>query len=439
MIREFHAGADADGGCARLWARFLSRAFSKRVLATIASVISVALGSLSSASAVAMDASLVQRGRYLAIAGNCASCHTRRGGEALAGGAAFKTPFGTVYSTNITPDAKTGIGNWTREQFLRALRQGVRPDGEHLYPVFPYTAFTKITAEDATALFAYVRTIPPVSAEARQDELRFPYNQRWLISFWNMMFFNEGVYKPDNTKSAEWNRGAYLVEGPGHCSACHSPRDFLGAERNELRMTGGEYVGEVPGGALRVWSTPNLTSVKSGLASWTVEDLATFLKTGRNSFTETFGPMNEVIMNSTRYLRDADTHAMAVYLKSLPANEAKTQAAASAETLAAGSTLYDVNCGTCHLPTGLGSQGQKSGARLAGSPVVQASNPAALINIILYGPVPPNPPLPKRWNQMKGLGDTLTDEEVAALASFVRNAWGNVGGAVTANQVAKQR
>lgn len=438
MTGEFQAAA--RNGCERLWRCFVRVSTAKEeVLTTIASVICVVLGSVSAAAASSLDASLVQRGHYVAVAGNCASCHTREGGESMAGGVAFETPFGTIYSTNITPDTKTGIGTWTREQFLRTLREGVTPNGEHLYPAFPYTAFTKITAEDADALFAYLRTIPPVSAQEPQDELRFPYNQRWLLSFWNMMFFDEGVYKPDGTKSTEWNRGAYLVEALGHCSACHSPRGSLGAEQKDLRMTGGAYVGEVPGGAPHAWSTPNLTSAKSGLASWTVEDLAAYLKTGRNSFTETFGPMNEVIMNSTRYLSDADTRAIAVYIKSLPANEAKSGAPASADTLAAGSTLYDVNCGTCHLPTGLGSQSEKSGARLVGSPVVQASNPAALINVILYGPEPPNPPLPMRWKQMQGLGDTLTDEDVAALASYVRHAWANVGGAVTANQVAKQR
>ena len=407
--------------------------------ATTVAVLSVALGPFDPASASDTGASLVQRGRYIATAGNCASCHTRNGGGALAGGVAFKTPFGTVYSMNITPDKATGIGNWTREQFLESLRRGVRPNGDNLYPVFPYTAFTKVSDEDANALFAYLKSVPAVRAEVPQNEMRFPFNQRMLLSFWKMMFLDAGGYEPDKTKSAEWNRGAYLVEGLGHCSACHSPRSFLGAEQRSSRMTGGEYVGEVRAGTFRVWSAPNLTSAKSGLGSWTVEDLAAYLQTGRNSFMETFGPMNEVIMNSTRHLSEADTHAMAVYLKSLPASEPDIQPAASAQTLQAGATLYDLHCGTCHLPSGLGAQNEDSGARLAGSPEVQASNPAALINIILHGPEPPQPPLPKRWKPMEGFSDKLTDEEVAALASYVRNAWGNAAGAVNANQVAKQR
>jgi mono/diheme cytochrome c family protein len=438
MNREFDVGARRRRE--RLWTRFLSCLVSRReLLATIVAAVSVAMGPFRPASASDIDTSLVQRGRYVATAGNCASCHTRKGGEALAGGVAFQTPFGTVYSMNITPDKKTGIGNWTREQFLQSLRQGVRPNGENLYPVFPYTAFTKVNDEDANALFAYLKSVPAVRAEVPQNEMRFPFNQRMLLSFWKMMFLDGGVYEPDNTKSAEWNRGAYLVEGLGHCSACHSPRSFLGAEQKDSRMTGGEYVGEVRAGTFRVWSAPNLTSAKSGLGSWTVGDLAAYLGTGRNSFMETFGPMNEVIMNSTRHLSEADTHAMAVYLKSLPANEIDTKPASSTQTLQAGATLYDLHCGTCHLPSGLGAQNEDSGARLAGSPEVQASNPAALINIILYGPEPPQPPLPKRWKSMEGFGDKLTDEEVAALASYVRNAWGNAAGEVNANQVAKQR
>lgn len=383
---------------------------------------------------------LIERGKYLARAGNCAGCHTTAEGGLLAGGVAFETPFGKIYSTNITPDADTGIGKWTGDQFLQSLRQGVRPNGEHLYPVFPYTAFTKITDADAAALFAYLRSVPAVRSGIRENELSFPFDQRWLMSAWKMLFFDEGAYTPDKTKPAQWNRGAYLVEALGHCSACHSPRNFLGAENSDMAMTGGEYMDKIPGGALHEWSAPNLTSAPNGLGAWPVEEIAAYLKTGRNSFLETFGPMNEVIMDSTRHLQDADVLAMATYLKSLPANEGDLGSSADAEVLRAGETLYDVHCGTCHLPTGLGGPGEDAGARLAGgSLVVQASNPASLINVILYGPQLPNPPLPKRWKEMEPFAEKLSDEEVAALASFLRNAWGNKGGEVTADQVARQR
>jgi len=384
---------------------------------------------------------VIARGEYIARAGNCAACHTTADGQPYAGGVAFQTPFGKIYSTNITPDPDTGIGSWTSEQFLASLREGVRPDGAHLYPVFPYTSFTKITDEDAEALFAYLKSVPAVNAPAQANEMSFPFNQRYLMAVWKWLFFDSGAYQPDASKPEDWNRGAYLVEALGHCSACHAPRNFLGAEKSE--MTGGEYLDKVKTGELRSWSAPNLTAASNGLGNWSVDDIATYLKTGRNDFTDMHGPMNEVIMLSTSHLTEEDTRAMATYLKSLPANEGAVGSPAGADVLQQGETLYNVHCGTCHLPTGLGGgavgNGDEGGARLAGSPTVQASNPASLINVILYGPQLSDPPLPKRWKTMEAYGDKLADEEVAALASYLRNAWGNKGGAVTADQVAKQR
>jgi mono/diheme cytochrome c family protein len=379
-----------------------------------------------------------ERGKYLATAGNCTACHTTSGGALLAGGVAFKTPFGTIYSTNITPDPQTGIGKWTEKQFVQALCEGVRADGAHLYPVFPYTSFTKITDGDATALYLYLRSVPPVSAETPENDMSFPYNQRWLMSLWKALYFEEGTYKPDASKSAEWNRGAYLVEGLGHCSACHSPRNFLGAEDANLALTGGVYTDKVATDALREWSAPNLTSAANGLGTWSVADLAAYLKTGKNAHAVTFGPMNEVILNSTQHLTDADVRAMATYLKSLPAKEGDVGTQAQDDVLSAGSTLYDVHCGTCHQPTGLGAE--DSGPRLAGSLIVQAPDPASLINVIIYGPqLPERAPPTDHWQPMEAYGEKLSDEEIAALASYVRSAWHNKAGAVTAAQVGKQR
>src|SRR5688500_1680127 len=176
--------------------------------------------------------SLVERGRYLARAGNCVSCHTGAGGPAFAGGLAFETPFGKLYSTNITPDPETGIGKWTEEQFARAVREGVRPDGAHLYPAFPYTAYTKLSDEDVSALYAYLKIIKPVNNQTPENEMSFPANQRWALGVWKAMFFDEGRFEPTAGQSPEWNLGAYLVEGLGHCSACHSPRNFMGAEKS---------------------------------------------------------------------------------------------------------------------------------------------------------------------------------------------------------------
>ena len=357
----------------------------------------------------------------------------------MAGGLAFETPFGKIYSTNITPDADTGIGNWTGEQFFNSMRRGVRADGEHLYPVFPYTAFTKVTDEDLAALFVYLKNVPAVRQQAPENEISFPFNQRILMSVWKAMFFEEGSYAPDESASEEWNRGAYLVEALAHCSACHSPRNFLGAEKADKAMTGGLYTDKVPGGNLHPWSAPNLTSAANGLGLWPQEEVAAYLKTGLNTFVETFGPMNEVIMNSTRHLDDDDVNAMAVYLKSLPPGDVQIGETADSRVLGMGRTVYNLHCGTCHLPTGLGDE--ESAPRLGGgSLVVQAPNPASLINVILYGPELPDPPLPtKRRKPMEEFQYLLTDDEVAALASYLRSNWGNTGGAVTADQVARQR
>ncbi|WP_241521015.1 c-type cytochrome [Steroidobacter cummioxidans] len=405
---------------------------ARRVLVIAASLLMIPVV------AAKADGPSIERGEYLARAGNCGSCHTAVGGPTMAGGVAFETPFGKIYSTNITPDPQTGIGNWTEAQFAQALRKGVRPDGTHLYPVFPYTAYTKVTDEDATALFAYLKSMPAVSATPSQNEMSFPFNQRWLMGLWKALFFNEGPYQPVAAQSAEWNRGAYLVEGLGHCSACHSPRNVLGAERSSAAMTGGTYLDRVPSGEVRPWSAPNLTSSSTGLGEWSVEDIAAYLKKGRNAHVSVSGPMNEVIMNSTQHLTDEDVRAMSVYLKSVPANDGDVTQPASGSLMSEGSLVYDVHCGTCHLPTGEGSA--DTGTALARvSPLVQANDPASLINIILYGPPLPEPELPAKWKRMEPFADKLTDEEIAQVASFVRGSWNNKAGAVTAEQVAKQR
>jgi len=382
---------------------------------------------------------IVDRGRYLARAGNCVSCHTSPGGQAFAGGLAFETPFGKLYSSNITPDPQTGIGQWSIKEFGRALREGVRPNGEHLYPAFPYTAYTKVSDDDVVALYAYLKVIKPVKFTPPPNDMSFPSNQRWTLGVWKAMFFDATRFEPDSSQSTQWNRGAYLVEGLAHCSACHSPRNSLGAELSSHRMMGGEYQDRVASGAVRFWAAPNLTNVSSGLAAWSVDDLAAYLKTGRASFTETHGPMNEVILNSTRHLSEPDVRAMAVYLKSLPGNHRDIGEPATANVLKAGATLYDLHCGTCHQPTGLGGPSEDAGARLVGNPVVQAGNPASLINVILYGPHLAKLPGTKRWKDMPAFYEKLADDEVAAIASYIRSAWGNVGGAVTEGQVAKQR
>jgi mono/diheme cytochrome c family protein len=390
------------------------------------------------ASAVALDP--LAQGKYLATAGNCISCHTREGGEPFAGGLAFKTDFGTIYSTNITSDPNAGIGNWTLQQFTRAMREGIDADGVHLYPAFPYTAFTKISDADMAEIFNYIKSVPASAYTPPANEMGFPFNQRALMGIWNSLFFEPGTFKANTNQSAQWNRGAYLVDGLGHCSACHSPRNFLGAEQKDQAMSGGVFYDKVAGGQVRQWSGVNLTSADSGLKAWSIEDVVAYLKTGHSARSASFGPMNDVIGNSTRYLNDDDLAAMAAYIKSLPAIERSPKSTLSDAAQRQGETQYTIHCGTCHLPTGLGSvPGSELGAPLVGSAVAQAPDPASLINIILYGGQVLTPVPEKAWKSMKALGDTLDDDQVAAIASYVRTNWGNRGEPVTAAQVAKQR
>lgn len=388
---------------------------------------------------VTIDDALVERGRYLALAGNCGACHTAEGGAPMAGGVPFETAFGRIYSTNITPDFGDGIGGWSAEDFVRSMRYGLRPDGVHLYPVFPYTSFSRIADDDLLALFAYFKSIPAVSQPNRPNEMRFPFSRRELLSAWKALYFEPGPWQADPERSATWNRGAYLVEALAHCGECHSPRNALGGVKRAEALTGGRYLDKVPGGEWRPWFAPNLTAAASGLGPWPEEAVAAYLQTGRNRFVDTHGPMNEVILNSTRHLRPDDVAAMAAYLKALPAVGQPQAAPPDEQTLGRGRTVYNLHCGTCHLPSGLGDP--EMAPRLnAGSLIVRAPDPVSLINVILYGPEEADPPLPMKWREpMEEFQYLLDDDEVAALASFVRHSWENGAGRVTADQVATQR
>jgi mono/diheme cytochrome c family protein len=402
---------------------------------------------------------LIEKGKYLATAGDCISCHTRPGGEEFAGGLPLKTPFGTIYTANITSDKDSGIGGWTEDQLKRAMREGIADDGDHLYPAFPYTAYTKVTDEDIHAIYAYLQSLKPVKYNPPANEMSFPYNQRGLLTVWNKLFLKTGPYVPDAGQSAEWNRGAYLVEGLGHCGACHTPRNQLGGERVSQALTGGTYNDAIADSVheneivkqdnmVRPWSAVNLTSSPQGLGAWSVEEIAAYLKTGHNARAGAFGPMAQVVTNSTSKLTDADTHAMAVYLKSLPPTAQDIEKAPSADQMQKGEIAFTVRCGDCHLPTGLGSpktadaDPTKVSPPLVGNAVILAHDPATLINTILYG-AHEDVLDDKAWPKMPGFeldfGLGMDDDQVAALATYVRNSWGNKGAAVDAKDVAKQR
>jgi mono/diheme cytochrome c family protein len=383
-----------------------------------------------------LDAS-AERGHYLATIGNCQTCHTQRGGQAFAGGVRFQTPFGVLYSTNITADKEAGIGSWSFEDFYRSMKVGVRPDGTHLYPAFPYTSFAKLTDADIASIYLYVKTIAPVHSTPKGNELRFPFNLRVGLRAWNKLFHTPVVYVENAAQSAEWNRGAYLVQGVAHCGACHTPRNLLGAERGDEALSGGRFYDEVSRGKYREWFAVNLTPAKTGLAAWSAASIASYLRTGQCEHAVVHGPMNDVVTNSTRYLSDADVQAIARYLKEIPAVGDETTPKASQRQLVAGEIAYTVHCGTCHLPTGLGDE--VLGVTLAGSAIVQAADPSSLINVVLHGPHLPPPPFVSDRTRMKAFGKRLSDEEIAALATYMRANFGNHASSVTAEQVNRQR
>lgn len=393
--------------------------------------------SVVSAHPVLDDPALLERGEYLTSISSCASCHTQNDGAPFAGGVQFKTSFGTIHSSNISPDVKTGIGSWSFDQFKNSMRQGIRPNGEHLYPVFPYTSYTLFSDDDLLAIYSYLQTIKPVKTEQVVNDVKFPFNINFLLGVWKFFFLDAGEYLAQSSESAEWNRGAYLVEGALHCSMCHTPRNFLGAEKKDLAYSGAVYLDKIRNGQYRTWAATNLTPSPAGLGHWSRDDIVNYLSTGFSDRAVTFGPMNKVVVDATMHLQHEDVQAVATYLKSLPALTAKLGNPASEKILTEGRRHFTVHCGTCHLGSGMGGDGV--GVPLAGSSIVQAPDPSSLINVILYGPEIPGPPFTTGRMDMKPFGNKLRDEEIAQLASYVRASWGNVGGEVTVEQVKAQR
>jgi mono/diheme cytochrome c family protein len=363
----------------------------------------------------------IARGAYLARAADCLACHTERGGEQYAGGRVLQTPFGAIVAPNITQDPETGIGRWSAQDFWNALHNGRSRDGRLLYPAFPYTNYTSITRDDAEALHAYFRTIPAVRRANAPHQLRFPYDTQAALAFWRALYFRPGVYRERPDRPAEWNRGAYLVEGPGHCSACHSARNVLGGSG-----------GELSGGLVPVlgWYAPSLTSdSETGLGGWPVEDIAQLLHTGVSPRATVSGPMAEVVGASLQHLSEADVRAMAVYLKSLPGTGnggkpyERSTAPEAAAFLQAGAKLYEKHCAECHGAAGAGFPPHYP--PLAGNRALTMLDSTNAIRIVLNGGFPPGTRGNPRPFGMPPFGHALDDAEVAQVVSYLRSAWGN--------------
>jgi mono/diheme cytochrome c family protein len=387
--------------------------------------------------APAGDHDLVAKGEYLAHAGDCIACHTNPGDALFAGGFPMATPFGTIYSSNITPDPTTGIGSWTADQFYGAMHTGRFPDRGLIYPAMPFASYTKVTREDCDAIFAYLRSVPPVHQPNRPNDLRFPFNNRQLILGWRTLFFQEGEYQPDPTKSAEWNRGAYLVEGLGHCSMCHTPINALGGSSQSQAFEGGL----IP---MQNWYAPSLTSNKeAGLGEWSIEEIVDLLRIGVSHRGAVYGPMAEVTYDSLQYLNDTDVRAMAVYLKSLGQGNplapevSGIPAPESSLLMSFGQTVYSTHCAICHAADGRGMPPDYP--PLAGNPSIQMESSVNPIRMVLNGGFPPGTagnPMPYG---MPPFAQTLSDDEVAAVVTYIRAAWGNRGSAVSARQANELR
>ncbi|HEY0859031.1 MAG TPA: cytochrome c [Albitalea sp.] len=376
---------------------------------------------------------LVERGAYLARAGNCVGCHTLAGDAPFAGGRGVETPFGTVFAPNITPDAQTGIGGWSSSEFWRALHHGRSKVGRLLYPAFPYPSFTLVTRDDSDALFAFLRSVQPVNRANTPHALRFPYGTQAALAVWRALFFRPGEFVPQAGQGAQWNRGRYLVEGLGHCAACHSGRNILGATRVNARFAGGLMPDEA-------WYAPSLANPRTaGVQEWQRDEVVMLLKNGVTPQASVAGPMAEVVYSSTQYLGEADLAAMARYLQSLPvqAHEEQEFQRASADVLRRGAKLYEDHCAACH-----GAQGEGVASiypALAGNRSVTLDAPNNLIQIIRRGGFPPSTAGNPRPFGMPPFQQILPDEDIAAVATFVRQSWGNAAAPVSAFDVHRTR
>ncbi|MCE1236052.1 MAG: c-type cytochrome [Hyphomicrobiales bacterium] len=382
-----------------------------------------------------VDPALVERGRVVARLGDCVACHTMPGGPEMAGGRALETPMGTIWSTNITPDPKTGLGGWSFGAFDRAMRKGVAADGHRLYPAMPYPSYAKVSDDDMKALWAYlVKGVEPVAKPNRAAAMHFPFDQRFGLAFWNAVFLDATPFAPDPTKDAAWNRGAYLVQSLGHCGACHTPRG-LGFQEKAMSEKGANGGLFLAGETVENWNAVNLRDL------WPVADTVEFLKTGRNRFATAGGGMAEVVLHSTQGVSDEDLTAIATYMKALPTDRPRVVVAATGRApettfTTRGGLAYAQFCTDCHRPDGAGVSGVFP--PLAGNPAVSAKDPASLVHVTLTGgTTAATASHPRPWT-MPGFA-RLSDREIAEILSFVRENWGGGAGPVGEAEVKAAR
>jgi mono/diheme cytochrome c family protein len=376
----------------------------------------------------------VARGAYLARAGNCMTCHSERGGALFAGGRSIETPFGTVYASNLTPDPATGIGNWSADNFWRALHNGRGKDGRLLYPAFPSPNYTLVTRADSDAIFDFLRSVPPVQRANSAHRLRWPYSTQAALAVWRALYFTPAANKEDPAQSAQFNRGAYLVRGLGHCSACHITRNFLGASSDMMDLSGGL----IP---MQNWYAPSLTSpAEAGVADWDLAQIEHLLQTGVAPRSAVLGPMAEVVLHSTQHLLPTDLRAMAVYLKALPQtheHDSDTAMTMSARMAERGAKLYDRHCAECHGDQGEGVAGAYP--PLAANRAVNLAVTANLVQVVLNGGFPPSTAGNPRPFGMPPFATVLSDADVAAVISHIRGSWGNHAAPVSEFSVSQQR
>lgn len=384
---------------------------------------------------------LIDKGRYLATAGDCVACHSVAGGKPFAGGLAFKLPFGTIYSSNITPDRKTGIGGWSAAEFVRAMRHGIRKDGQNLYPAFPYPSYAHLSTDDLLAIRAYLNTLAPQAVAIQPNALSFPFNQRRLMRAWNLLYLPRQPLQPDPQRSAEWNRGAYLVEGAGHCGECHTTRNLIYGYK-----AGHKFAGETAQG----WKAYNITSdPKAGIGAWSVDEIASYLSTGyAQGRGAASGNMAEAIELSLSHLTAQDVHAMAVYLKTVPArgrgdgiNPNPAPLAASTafapgrdELHTAGRRLFEGACASCHAWNGEGLQTPYAALRATQS--VNDPEATNVIQVILRGS---HLTTAAGTVSMPSFGRAYSDGEIAALSNYVLAHFGGRDAGITPRQVRKAR